>query len=121
MEAARLKKIFAKFFHTPKTSRIIRPAPSAGTPVATVVRWGGDGASVLRLTWLRGRRGRVQGFPCRHYGRCVLDEHIAGEANAERPKSQKQSVSKAERNGRGQKSPDGRALKRLFFFEFGRA
>ena len=43
----------------------------------TVVRWGGDGASVLRLTWLRGRRGPVQGFPCRHYGRCVLDEHIA--------------------------------------------
>ena len=24
--------------------------------------------------------------PCRQYGRCVLDEHIAGEANAERPK-----------------------------------
>ena len=41
----------------------------------------------------------------------MLDEHIAGEAKAERP-----SVSKAERDGRGPKSPDGRALKRLFFF-----
>ena len=52
----------------------------------TVIAWGGDGASVLRLTWLRGRRGHVQGFPCRHYGRCVLDEHIAGEANAQKAK-----------------------------------
>ena len=25
----------------------------------------------------RARGGRVQGFPCRHYGRRVLDEHIA--------------------------------------------
>ena len=67
-------------------SLILGLVPPAGTPVMTVIAWGGDGASVLRLTWLRGRRGRVQGFPCRHYGRCVLDEHIAGEANAERPK-----------------------------------
>ena len=84
----------------------------------TVIAWGGDGASVLRLTWLRGRRGHVQGFPCRHYGRCVLDEHIAGEANAERPKSQKQSVSKAERNGRGQKSPDGRPQGRVYYLDW---
>ena len=59
------------------------------------------------------RRGSVQGFPCRHYGRCVLDEHIAGEANAGRPNSRRQSVSKAERNGRGQKSPDGRPRGRV--------
>ena len=40
----------------------------------------------MRVSVTRARGGSVQGFPCRHYGRCVLDEHIAGEANAERPK-----------------------------------
>jgi hypothetical protein len=96
------------FLHTPPATLILHPAPSAGTPVATVVWWEGDGASVLRLTWLRGRRGPVQGFPCRHYGRCVLDEHIA-----ERPmppgahSSQKAKRIEAERNGLEQKSPAG--------------
>jgi hypothetical protein len=38
---------------------------------------GGAGASGGGLTWPVARGGSVQGFPCRHYGRCVLDEHIA--------------------------------------------
>ena len=69
--------IFSCFIHVPKTFCIIRLAPPAGTPVATVVRWGGAGASGGGLTWPVARGGSVQGFPCRHYGRCVLDEHIA--------------------------------------------
>ena len=80
----------------------------------TVIAWGGDGASVLRLTWLRGRRGSVQGFPCRHYGRCVLDERIAKRpmpTGAHSP--QKAKCIEAERNGREQKSPDGRPQGRV--------
>jgi hypothetical protein len=65
------------FLHATPAALILCPAPPAGTPVATVVRWGGAGASGGGLTWPVARGGSVQGFPCRHYGRCVLDEHIA--------------------------------------------
>ena len=83
----------------------------------TVIAWGGDGASGDGLTWPAARRGRVQGFPCRHYGRCVLDEHIAKRpmpTGAHSP--QKAKCIEAERNGREQKSPDGRPRGRVCLF-----
>jgi len=51
----------------------------AGTPVATVIAWGGTGASGRGLTWSVARGGSVRGFPCGYYGPCVLDEHIGRE------------------------------------------
>jgi hypothetical protein len=77
-------------------------------------QWGGAGASGGGLTWPVARGGSVQGFPCRHYGRCVLDEHIALRPmppGAHSP--QKAKSIRAERNGRGQKSPDGRPRGRI--------
>jgi len=88
----------------------------------TVIAWGGDGASGGWLTWPLPGEVPSKGSPAATDERCVLDEHIA-----ERPmppgahSPQKAKCIEAERNGREQKSPDGRALKRLFFFEFGRA
>ncbi len=65
------------FSSTPfRASLTILPVSPAGTPVATVVWRGGTGASVMRLTWLRGRGGSVQGFPSGHYGPDALDERI---------------------------------------------
>jgi hypothetical protein len=81
-------------------------------------QWGGAGASGGGLTWPVARGGSVQGFPCRHYGRCVLDEHIAL-----RPMPQgahcphKAKSIRAERNGRKQKSPDGRPEGRITYLD----
>jgi hypothetical protein len=55
------------------------------------------------------RGGSVQGFPCRHYGRCVLDEHIAL-----RPMPEKAKSIRAERNGRKRKSPAGRGVRATY-------
>ena len=67
------------------------------------------------LTWPVARRGRVQGFPCRHYGRCVLDEHIAKRPMPEGAhSSQKAKRIEAERNGREQKSPAGRGVRAMY-------
>jgi hypothetical protein len=41
----KLSGISSCFLHTPRTTLILHPAPSAGTPVMTVIAWGGDGAS----------------------------------------------------------------------------
>ena len=79
----------------------------------TVIAWGGDGASGGGLTWPVARRGHVQGFPCRHYGRCVLDEHIA-----KRPMPERAKCIEAERNGREQKSPDGRPRGRSIYLDW---
>ena len=71
----------------------------------------------MRVSVTRARGGSVQGFPCRHYGRCVLDEHIGGtgegrgfEACPRRGRAQMPGgvgTGHAQRNGRKQKSPAG--------------
>ncbi len=55
----------------------------SGTPVATVVG-GEETALPVREDVARARRGSVQGFPCCHYGRRVLDEHIGGTGEGSR-------------------------------------
>ena len=94
-----------------------------GNAVRDGVSWGRTGASVLRLTWQQGRGGSVQGFPCGHYGPCVLDEHIGGTGEG-RPPACRDDVRRKcldiatagteQRNGREQKSPDGRPQGRMF-------
>ena len=88
-----------------------------GNAVRDGVSWGRTGASGDGLTWPAARGGSVQGFPCRHYGRCVLDEHIGGTGEGRPPACRGDVRRKCldiatagteQRNGREQKSPAGR-------------
>ena len=67
----------------------------------------------MRVSVTRARGGHVQGFPCRHYGRCVLDEHIAKRPMPGGSQPRKAKCIEAEQNGRKQKSPDGRPRGRV--------
>jgi hypothetical protein len=92
-------------------------APSTGTPVATVVRWGGDGASGAGQRNPRpGRfRPRVPLPPLRavRAGRAHSPEANApGGSQPHKAKS-----IRAERNGRKQKSPDGRPEGRITYLD----
>src|SRR5690606_26946487 len=107
------QKISPHLFPHPQNLPHNASRPSCRERSGVVRKRGRTGASGGGLTRPAARGGRAQGFPRRHYGRCVLDEHIAGEAMPKGPKSPRQSVSKAERNGRGQKSPDGRPRGRV--------
>ena len=74
------------------------------------------------LTWQPRRGGSVQGFPCGHYGPCVLDGD--GGTGEGRPPACRDDVRRKcldiatagteQRNGREQKSPDGRPQGRMF-------
>jgi hypothetical protein len=52
------------------------------------------------------RGSSVQGFPCRYYDRCVLDEHCEG---ARFGWAQSWPLAFPTRNGRDKKTPDGRS------------
>ena len=112
------------FFHASETSRIIVGVLPAGNASGVVRKRGRTGASASRQTKSRDWRGRVQGFPCRHYGRCVLDEHIGGtgegrgfEACPRCCRAQMPGgvgTGHAQRNGRKQKSPAGRGSRATY-------
>ena len=116
------KKIFANFIPTPKTSRIILPSFLPGT-LRSRSKAGKDRHLRLVTDEVTRPGGRVQRFSCRHYGRCVLDEHIGGTGEG-RPPACRDDVRRKcldiatagteQRNGREQKSPDGRPQGRIF-------
>jgi hypothetical protein len=112
------KKFLPTFIPAPKTSRIIPAVLPAGNASGVVRKRGRIGASGGGLTRPAARGGRVQGFPCRHYGRCVLDEHIALRPMPPGAHSPHKAKSiRAERNGRKQKSPDGRPEGRITYLD----
>jgi hypothetical protein len=80
----------------------------------TVIAWGGDGASGGWLTWPLPGEVASKGSPAATDERCVLDEHIACEANAQGLIARKAKCIEAERNGRGQKSPAGRGSRATY-------
>jgi hypothetical protein len=43
----------------------------SGTPIMTVIAWGGTGASAVMPTWHHGRGGSVWRFPWGHYDPCA--------------------------------------------------
>ena len=60
------------FIHVP-FSLIYNPPQflPSGTPIMTVIAWGGMGASVVMLTWHRDRGGSAIRLPWGHYDPCV--------------------------------------------------
>ena len=75
-------------------------APSAGTPVATVIAWGGDGASGGWLTWPLPGEAASKGSPAATDERCVLDEHIGPRPMPQSRKAGRQRVSGAAERAR---------------------
>ena len=74
---------------------IIRRAPSAGTPVMTVIAWGGDGALVAASsiviacpTWPLPGEVTYKGSPVATTGGACWTSNIAERRNAERPNAQ---------------------------------
>ncbi len=60
------------------------------------------------------RGSSVQGFPCRYYDRRVLDEHFERGLSSEGfPQGQPDLPRPPKRNGRDEKSPDGRSSDRI--------
>ena len=82
------------FIPTPKTSRIIHPAPSAGTPIMTVIAWGGDGASGVGQRNPRPERPRPR-VPLPPLRAVRAGRAHRPEANAQKPKAGRQRVSGA--------------------------
>ena len=68
----------------------------------------GDGPAV--------RGSSVQGFPCRYYDWRVLDEHFE-RGFRQRVKQFTQRGRPPKRNGRDQKTPDGRSSDRILFYK----
>jgi hypothetical protein len=106
------KNLRTGFVHTSCPSLIIPLVLPAGNAPESFEKRGRIGASVPWPTKPWGRRGSVQGFPSGHYGPGVLEEHTG-------PESRK--VLRAQRNGRGQKSPAGRGSRATYLVSEGSA
>ena len=91
-----------KSFSHPQNLPYLPAVLPTGNAVRDGVSWGRTGASVLRLTWLQGRGGLVQGFPLGHYGPGALDDALGGAG--------RKCLARTKRNGLEQKSPAGRGL-----------